>query len=178
MMTIDNLVPATDADVPEIVALMNRAYRGRGAALGWSNEASYIDGDRTSETLLRQDIAANAEASLLAWRRASGDLRGCVWLEPLGDDVWYLGSLTVDPLAQNAGLGRQLLAAAEDWVRARGGRSIKMTVVNVRDSLIAWYGRRGYRLTGEIEPFPYDDLRFGLPKRPDLCFVVLRKQLA
>jgi hypothetical protein len=68
--------------------------------------------------------------------------------------------------------------AAEDWVRACGGRAIKMTVVNVRESLIAWYQRRGYRVTGETEPFPYGDLRFGVPRRPDLCFVILRKQLA
>ena len=52
-----------------------------------------------------------------------------------------------------------------------------MTVVNVRDTLIAWYRRRGYILTGEAEPFPYDDARFGVPKRDDLSFVVLRKRL-
>jgi hypothetical protein len=52
-----------------------------------------------------------------------------------------------------------------------------MTVVNVRHSLIAWYERRGYRLTGQTEPFPYADPRFGIPKRSDLAFVVLRKPL-
>ena len=48
---------------------------------------------------------------------------------------------------------------------------------NVRDSLIAWYARRGYQPNGETEPFPYDDARFGIPKRNDLRFAVLRKQL-
>ena len=52
-----------------------------------------------------------------------------------------------------------------------------MTVVNVRETLIAWYIRRGYALTGEIEPFPYDDGRFGIPKRDDLAFVVLQKKM-
>jgi hypothetical protein len=52
-----------------------------------------------------------------------------------------------------------------------------MTVVNVRDSLIAWYGRRGYALTGETQPFPYGDERFGRPLRGDLQFVVLEKEL-
>lgn len=52
-----------------------------------------------------------------------------------------------------------------------------MTVVNVRDTLIAWYIRRGYFLTGETEPFPYDDNRFGTPLRDDLAFVVLEKVL-
>jgi hypothetical protein len=62
-------------------------------------------------------------------------------------------------------------------VRKRGGRGIRMTVVNVRDALINWYMRRGYSLTGETEPFPYGNNRFGIPKRDDLHFVVLRKHL-
>jgi GNAT superfamily N-acetyltransferase len=157
---------------------MNRAYRGEGAEAGWTTETAYIDGDRTTMTLLRQDLAASPGAEFLLWRLPSGDLQGCVWLEPLGRGEWYLGSLTVDPAAQNAGLGRQLLAASEAWVLAQGGRDIKMTVVNVREALIAWYLRRGYQRTDETEPFAYDDLRFGVPRRPDLCFVVLRKQLA
>lgn len=60
---------------------------------------------------------------------------------------------------------------------ARGGVEVRMTVVNLRDTLIAWYGRRGYVLTGETEPFPYGDDRFGAPTRQDLEFVILRKRL-
>jgi len=52
-----------------------------------------------------------------------------------------------------------------------------MSVVQVRDTLIAWYLRRGYTLTGEAEPFPYDDERFGRPLRDDLHFVALEKSL-
>lgn len=59
----------------------------------------------------------------------------------------------------------------------RGARRIEMTVVHVRDSLIAWYERRGYASTGERRPFPYDDTRYGSPLRDDLEFVVLGKGL-
>ncbi len=52
-----------------------------------------------------------------------------------------------------------------------------MTVVNIRETLVAWYIRRGYSLTGEIEPFPYSDERFGTPLRDDLSFLVLEKSL-
>lgn len=167
---------AVDADVPAVAALMNRAYRGTGAETGWNSEADHIAGNRTSAALLREDIAAKPGAALLVWR-TSDTVQGCVWLQPLSHDLWYLGSLTVDPRLQNAGLGRQLLAASERWVRQRGGRAIQMTVVNVRDSLIAWYARRGYLPNGKTEPFPYDDARFGVPKRDDLNFIVLHKQL-
>jgi ribosomal protein S18 acetylase RimI-like enzyme len=171
-----SLTVATATDAPAIAALMNLAYRGGGADAGWTTEADHFHGNRTSEALLREDMAANPDAALLAWR-PDGALLGCVWLEPEDDGIWYLGSLSIDPRQQNRGLGRKLLAAAEDWVRERGGREIRMTVVNVRDTLLGWYTRRGYALTGEAEPFPYGNNRFGIPKRDDLHFVVLRKRL-
>jgi ribosomal protein S18 acetylase RimI-like enzyme len=170
-----SLTVATATDAPAIAALMNLAYRGSDA--GWTTEADYFQGDRTNEALLGKDMAANPDAALLVWR-PDGVLLGCVWLEPENDGIWYLGSLSIDPCQQNRGLGRKLLAAAEDWVRERGGREIRMTVVNVRDTLLSWYTRRGYALTGEAEPFPYGDTRFGIPKRDDLHFVVLRKSLS
>ena len=168
-------LPATDADVPRIVDLMNRAYRGSDS---WSAEQAYIAGDRTTEAFLREDIAANPAATLLKWaHEPDAPASGCVWLEPLGDGTWYLGSLCVAPGGQNAGQGRTLLAAAEAWARERGAARVRMSVVNVRDTLIAWYLRRGYRATGEIEPFPYGSDRFGTPLRDDLAFVVLEKDL-
>ena len=106
-----------------------------------------------------------------------GALLGTVWLDKRKDDVWNLGLLTVRPDLQNRQLGRALLAAAEDFAKERGGRRIRMTVVNVRDSLIAWYERRGYRLNGETQPFPYGDERYGRPLRDDLHFVVLEKDI-
>jgi GNAT superfamily N-acetyltransferase len=167
-----------DADVPGIVSLMNRAYRGSGSSAAWNSESSYIAGDRTTESLLRADLLSKPDSSFLKWvDPASGQLSGCVCLEPLAHGIWYLGSLAADPDQQNAGLGKTLLAAAEQWVRERGGSGIRMTVVNVRDTLIAWYLRRGYRMTGETEAFPYGDDRFGTPLRDDLEFVILEKSL-
>ena len=53
-----------------------------------------------------------------------------------------------------------------------------MTVIGQRSELIAWYERRGFRRTGEREAFPYGEPRFGLPRRADLYFEVLEKELA
>ena len=172
-------LPATDTDIPRIAELMNRAYRGvGGGTASWSAEQAYIAGNRTTDALLREDVAASPAATLLKWvDAADGPVRGCVWLEPMAEGTWYLGSLCIDPEQQNAGQGRALLAAAEAWARERGAARVRMTVVNVRDTLIAWYVRRGYRLTGENAPFPYGDNRFGTPLREDLAFVVLEKDL-
>ena len=53
-----------------------------------------------------------------------------------------------------------------------------MKVIDVRHDLMAWYERRGYRRTGEYSPFPYGDERFGLPRRDDLRFELMIKDLA
>jgi len=84
----------------------------------------------------------------------------------------------VRPGLQGSGTGSELLTYAEDYARAEfAGTSMEMTVIGQRTELIAWYERRGYVRTGEARPFPYGDERFGLPRRDDLHFIVLTKQL-
>jgi len=79
---------------------------------------------------------------------------------------------------QNRGIGRQLLEAAERFAVAQwSARSMHLTVIQQRAELLAWYERRGYKRTGTCKPFPYGDERFGLPRRSDLVFEVLRKPL-
>lgn len=157
---------------------MNSAYRGETSRAGWTTEADYIEGQRTDPETLARDLAAEPRARILVRCDDDGTLLGVVWLEPVGEgEAWYLGMLTVRPDLQARGLGREVLADAEAWVRAAGGRRVRMTVVSIRDSLIAWYQRRGYRLTGERRPFPYDNPTIGQALRRDLEFVVLEKAL-
>jgi GNAT superfamily N-acetyltransferase len=172
------LIAVADADLEEIAALVNGAYRGGKATAGWTHEADYLDGQRTDAATLRRDLAAGTGALLLAFRDAPAfPALGCVWLEPAEDGVWYLGLLTIRPDQQDRRLGRAVLEAAERLARERGARRIRITVVNLRHTLISWYERRGYALTGGTQPFPYDDARFGVPRRADLAFVVLEKPL-
>jgi GNAT superfamily N-acetyltransferase len=168
---------AAEADYAAIIDLVNLAFRGTGPSASWNIETGIIEGQRLNESLLREDLAAKPEAHLLTYRDFDETLLGTVLLDPKKDRVWNLGILTVRPDLQNRQLGRALLAAAEDFAKERGASRIRMTVVNVRDTLIAWYERRGYILTGESVPFPYGDERFGRPLRGDLNFVVLQKDI-
>ena len=170
------LQPAQEADLPTVAALMNAAFRGTATPQSWCVEAGYITGDRTNVLLLREEMAEGAHL-LLVKDDAISALQGCVSLKAISAVRWYLGSLAVNPARQNDGLGRDLLAAAEQYAANHGARTVEMTVVNVRDTLIGWYQRRGYRLTGETRPFPYGDNRFGTPTREDLAFVVLERNL-
>jgi ribosomal protein S18 acetylase RimI-like enzyme len=169
------LQSAEEGDLPAIVALMNAAFRGTPAKQSWNVEA-FITGSRTTESLLREEIADGVQY-LVAKEETTSALQGSVSLQAQSAERWHLGALTVDPALQSAGFGSKLLCSAEEYAVARGARAMEITVVNVRDALIAWYERRGYRMTGETRPFPYGDDRFGTPTRDDLEFVVLEKHL-
>jgi GNAT superfamily N-acetyltransferase len=169
------LQEATKADLPEVVELINFAYRG---AVGWAVETQYIEGQRIDLGTLRDDLAANPDAMLMIWRDEQDKrLLGSVWLEPKENETWYLGLLTVRPEMQDKQLGRRLLAAAEKVAQRNGARRMRISVISVRHTLIAWYERRGYEPTGETQPFPYGEERFGRPLRDDLHFLMLEKLL-
>ncbi len=169
------LVPAANDELEDIAALINAAYRGE---VGWTTETDYLTGERINAAALRAQCAARPDGLLLALREdGHGAALGCVWMEPLGEGEWRLGLLTVRPDRQDAKVGRSLLAEAEAAASARGARRVSITVVNIREALIAWYERRGFVRTGVVEPFPYEDQRFGAPLRGDLSFVVMEKTL-
>jgi ribosomal protein S18 acetylase RimI-like enzyme len=174
-MTSSPIFTATATDVPALVTLVNSAYRGESSKRGWTTEADLLDGQRTDPGSIL-DILQKPGSVILKHVDESGKINGCVNLE-LQSTKLYLGMLTVDPELQGAGIGKKLLNAAEDYGRAKNANIIRMTVISVRDELIAWYRRHGYELTGETVPFPMGDPRFGLP-RQELKFVVMEKSIA
>lgn len=166
---------ATDADVERIVALVESAYRGPSGERGWTTESALLDGQRTDPQGVRA-LLHHADCHLLLAEREGALLASC-HVERRGQ-AGYFGMFAVDPLAQGSGLGKSMLARAEQLAQEEWGcQDMRMTVIEQRTELIAWYVRRGYRETGEHEPFPYGDERFGIPRRPDLRFTVLLKHL-
>jgi GNAT superfamily N-acetyltransferase len=166
---------ATATDVPEIVALVEGAYRGDASRAGWTTEADLLQGQRTDPQGVAEVVASPAGLMLLAFD--GGDLVGCCQLER-HDDHAYFGMFAVRPTLQGAGVGKLILAEAERLARDEWHvAQMHMTVISAREDLISWYLRRGYTRTGKMSPFPYGDERFGLPQRDDLEFELLVKQL-
>ena len=170
-----------DAELPELVALVNVAYRGAGAPPGWTSEVGLVAGERVTVDALRREFAATAGLRIYLLREPP-ELLACVRVEDepgaQGEPVCHISMLAVHLRRQDAGLGRRMLEFAEAEGRQRGAQTARMSVVSIRTSLIAWYERQGYRRTGETEPFPYDDARFGLPQQRGLEFILLQKTLA
>ncbi|MEU9847092.1 GNAT family N-acetyltransferase [Streptomyces sp. NPDC047985] len=166
---------AVDADVPTLVALVESAYRGDSSRVGWTTEADILKGQRTDPDGVRHVVEAPGSRLLVVER--DGGIVACCQLERRGDAA-YFGMFAVRPDLQGAGLGRVVIAEAERAVREDwGATEMHMTVISVREELIAWYERRGYRRTGRTSPFPYGDERFGIPQRDDLAFELLIKDL-
>ena len=166
---------ANHADVDALVALVESAYRGEVSKKGWTTEADLLGGRRTGP----DDIQAcldNPHGEILCYEE-DGRLKACAFISQ-EDGAGYFGMFSVSPELQGSGIGKQVLAESERVVRDEWKLpAMRMTVIDCRDELIAFYERRGYALTGIKKPFPYGDERFGIPKRDDLQFEIMEKIL-
>lgn len=166
-MNID-IRPATDADLPHLHPVVERAYRGDSARAGWTHEADLVSGERTDLETLRSLLDGDSRLLIALDGKT---ILGCVNIASRGDGLAYLGLLCVDPQLQAGGIGRKLVAAAESTARKTfAADHIEMTVIDRRAELIAWYVRHGYAPSGETRPFP-------IPLDPPLSMTVLVKQL-
>ncbi|HLK29139.1 MAG TPA: GNAT family N-acetyltransferase [Puia sp.] len=160
-------------DIPELVSLINSAYRGDTSKKGWTTEADLLDGTRTDEANIGE-MMNDKNSVFLKCMDESGKINGCVYLQKQSTKI-YLGMLTVSPELQGAGIGKRLLSAAVEHAKSMNCPAIFMTVISVRRELIEWYERHGYRKTGEKRPFPVGE-KFGIQKQP-LELILLEKSI-
>lgn len=178
---------AANADLDTLLALVQSAYRGESSRAGWTTEADLLDGQRTDLADLRACLTRERSRLLVAEQAdaitpAATTIMACAHIaidaDEDGGDAGHFGMFAVRPQAQGSGVGKALLAEAErivgaDWQLP----AMRMSVIDVRTELIAFYERRGYHRTGIYRPFPYGDERFGIPRRDDLRFEILEKPL-
>ena len=144
-------------DIPTLVALVNYAFRV---------EAFFVEGPRTSAA----ELEALMRAGTFLIAEEDGRAAGCVYVGRRGERG-YFGLLSVDPRRQGRGLGRRLVAAAEERLRAEGQREVEILVVDLRKDLDPFYLGLGYRFSGEAA-FPE-----GLETRIPCRFLVMCKSL-
>ncbi len=148
---------AQGADAGALVRLINAAFRV---------EQPFIEGDRINPDGARAYLE---KGKFLLAEDAAG-LAGCVYVEIRGDRG-YLGLLGVDPQRQGTGLGRKLMAAAENFFREAGCVAVDIRVISARTPLPAFYRHLGYLETGTA-PFAPD-----VPAKVPCHYILMSKTI-
>lgn len=164
--------------LPAFHALIEASFRGSGSQKGWCSEAEYFTSARiSSEEMLAK--FSHPDSTLFEGYDATGALVTCCELLKKDAATCYFGMFAVDPTKQGGGIGNYVLNAAEEFAREElGCKRMEMQVIASRDTLIAYYSRRGYVRSKESRPFPYELFDKGSILRDDLCFAVLEKDIA
>src|SRR5580658_5462317 len=115
------------ADIPELVLLVNSAYRGESSKKGWTTEADLLGGARISVDALSL-IMDKPGSAILKYFDEENSILGCVHLQK-EDSRLYLGMLSVKPELQAQGIGKRLLKAAMEYGKSIHCSSIYITVL-------------------------------------------------
>jgi len=134
---------ADEQFVAELTDLVNEVYAA-------AEKGIWIEGtDRTSPA----EIAAMIEAGQLVVARDGDAVIGAMRLQRLPTGEGEFGMLVARPERRGAGIGRDLIAYAEDWARSQGLRTMQLELLFPRDwthpvkqLLHDWYQRLGYRV--------------------------------
>jgi GNAT superfamily N-acetyltransferase len=137
---------ATTEDIPEIVRIINAAFRV---------EDFFIDGDRTNEAEIAARMAELDVRFLVVDAPESGALAATVLMDIHGDRG-HFAMLSVDPPFQGKGLSRLLMNAVEERCREAGCNALDIEIVNLREELPAFYGANGF---APIDTVPFPDVR-------------------
>lgn len=167
------ITKATLQDIPALTVLINSAYRGESSKKGWTTEANLLEGKRTDEQGMKE-IFQEPKNTILKYTEHDTIIGSVLLVEK--EQQLYLGMLTVSPELQNSGIGKKMLAEAENHAKTLGLFSIIMTVISVREELIAWYKRHDYVDTGKREAFPESEIHVTVSDVP-LEFIFLEKKI-
>ena len=129
---------ATPDDVPELVRIINLAYRV---------EDFFVDGDRTNAADVKSRMEAPGACFIVVDSPGGRTLAAGVWVE-VHDRRGHFAVLSVDPAQQGKGLARMLIDAVEDHCRNAGCNALDIEVVDLRHELPAFYSKFGFESIG------------------------------
>ncbi|MDH1802462.1 MULTISPECIES: GNAT family N-acetyltransferase [Acinetobacter] len=171
-MDLTNFREANFKDIPQIVDLVNISYRSK-EFKGWTSEVDIVDGNRINSEQVKELFKDESKLFVMFENQ---ELIGCVHIQKQ-DNSCYIGMLTTHPKVQNLGIGKKILKLAEDHsIKNYAINLFEMSVLSVRKELINFYERRGYKLTGESEPYPIN-ANVGTPLASDIQVLHLVKEI-
>jgi GNAT superfamily N-acetyltransferase len=143
-MQIEVLTAGATALAGEIATLVNKVYADGEAGM-------WLDGEQRTTP---EEVTDLIRAGEVAVARRDGRLIGVVRVQQLDNSTGEFGMLAGDAQLRGVGIGRRLVAFAEDWMRDRAltVSQVELLVPRtwahpVKEFLRAWYLRLGYQLT-------------------------------
>jgi ribosomal protein S18 acetylase RimI-like enzyme len=141
-----------EALVERLATLINAAYEVGEAGL-WVE-----DTPRTSPA----EVARLVGAGEMLVARLDDRVAGCARVRQLDPGTGEVGFISAAAEARGAGIGRALLAEAEDEMRTRGAATMQLELLVPRagvhpekERLRDWYTRRGYEI---VRTAPFEEI--------------------
>jgi N-acetylglutamate synthase-like GNAT family acetyltransferase len=134
-----NVRTATEADLGPILSLINAAFQV---------ERFFKNQDR----LTAEDLESHFKTGTFLLSEDAGKITGCIYVKRNAERA-YFGLLSVDSSRQKTGIGRRLVAAAEEFARETGAHFMDLRIIHLRTELPVIYAKMGYQITG-TEPYP------------------------
>ncbi|KAJ5128581.1 acyl-CoA N-acyltransferase [Penicillium atrosanguineum] len=171
-----NFRVATLEDAPQLQELVQAAFRAEDSRSDWTGDMGLASQFHISVKEIESFMNGPESAFLMATDN-NGIVVGTIGVSKRGANGARLSMLAVDQRHHRGGLGRQVLGYAEYYIHQTwGATKLGLNALSTRQTLIAWYMRRGYQKTGETSPFPRE--RFPDLELPDgMCFVEFEKDL-
>ncbi|ETS85256.1 hypothetical protein PFICI_03281 [Pestalotiopsis fici W106-1] len=165
---------ATLEDAPRLQQLIQTAFRAEDSRPQWTADMSLGASFTVNVQNVINQINKPEGGILVAVDGNDGAIIASIEVTRRGD-FGRLSMIAVEQRFQQAGLGRRVLARAEDYCRQTWGvDKFSLDALSTRERLIEWYERQGYCKTGELTPFPVREID-GRPVGDDLCFVQMEK---
>jgi ribosomal protein S18 acetylase RimI-like enzyme len=126
--------PAEATDREAVVAL----WRACGLVVSYNDpdaDFRFAQGKESSDILVGKDEA--------------GRIVGAIMVGHDGHRGW-LYYVAADPAAHRQGVGRQMVEAAEEWLRARSVVKVQLMVRETNTKVISFYDRLGYEETPRV----------------------------
>lgn len=148
--------PALPEDAEAIAVLGRKSFTWAFGALFREDVlARYLD-LTYSPGKIGGSLAKQANRYFVA--EAEGRLQGFLKLKADGIEAWQVQKLYVDPDLIQGGIGRRLMQAGEDVMRAQGAPAAWLVVYRGNDRAIRFYRALGYDVTG-VEFHDFEDIR-------------------
>jgi ribosomal protein S18 acetylase RimI-like enzyme len=165
---------ATKDDTLVLRQLIESAFRAEDSRQGWVGNSALASRFSIEEKTIAS-IITNPDSTFLMASDADSNLLGTIGVAKRAPDSARLFMLAVDPQCHRGGIGKQILAYAEDYCQRKWApKVLGLNALSNREALISWYMRRGFRKTGETTPFPREEFKdLNLPE--DLHFVEFEK---